>query len=356
MGLMLWNIVIISSRFRRGFFDTFSITDFFNGQGARSERSQSYVTDEATKSGGKRKFGVAKSHRPNREFIFATFLCCTLLLPACYEPKEGCLDAQATNFELDADEACPNCCEYPSLQLALRHRIVLFGQEEDRFSTDSIYYDGSGQPFRFNNIRFYLSNLRLVRSDGSEAMVSDTIELDLYAPSGAPRKATAEDNFLLANPLFEQTYTIGAFRESGSNFEKIRFAVGIEGIANEAIPDSLPDDYPLGRIEQALDLHFNQDSGYVFSHIELFRDTTAADTIPVVLRIGTMPYLRVVELLLPSGGYTPSDGFNTLVTLRVNYVEWFQSLNIRQDTPAQMIEKIVQNLANSFSVIAIEKK
>lgn len=288
--------------------------------------------------------------------LFGLFLCCTLLVPACYEAQEGCLDAQATNFDLEADEACPDCCEYPSLQLALKHSIVLIGQGEQRFSTDSVYYDGSGQPFRFNNIRFYLSNVRLVRSDGSVAMVSDTVELNLYDPSGAPRKATVEDNFVLANPLFEQTYTIGNFRESGSSFEKIRFAIGVEGIANEAIPDSLPDDYPLGRIEEALDLHFNQDSGYVFSHIELFRDTTAADTIPVVLRIGTLPYLRTVELSFPSGGFTPTDGFNTLVTLRVNYVEWFQSLNIRQDTPAQMIDKIVQNLANSFSVIAIEKK
>ncbi len=300
---------------------------------------------------------MKKRSRKNRNgLLLSLMLCCTLLLPACYEPQEGCLDAQATNFDLNADEACPDCCEYPSLQLALRHRIVLIGQEEGRFSTDSVYYDGSGQPFQFNNIRFYLSNVRLVRSDGSVAMVSDTIELDLYDPAGAPRKATVEDNFLLANPLFEQTYTIGAFRESGSSFEKIRFSVGIEGIANEAIPDSLPDDYPLGRIEEALDLHFNPDSGYVFSHIELFRDTTAADTIPVVLRIGTTPYLRTVELSLPSGGYTPTDGFNTLVTLRVNYVDWFQSLNVRQDSPAQMIEKIVQNLANSFSVIAIEKK
>jgi len=53
------NIAIISSSFRR--------EDFSSGQGARRERSQSYVTDEATKSGG-------KSHRPNREVIIAAFL------------------------------------------------------------------------------------------------------------------------------------------------------------------------------------------------------------------------------------------------------------------------------------------
>jgi len=41
--------------------------DFFNGQGARRERSLSYATDEATKSGG-------KSRRPNLEVIIATFL------------------------------------------------------------------------------------------------------------------------------------------------------------------------------------------------------------------------------------------------------------------------------------------
>lgn len=275
-----------------------------------------------------------------------------LLFSACYEPKEGCLDARATNFSLDADEACSDCCEYPTLQLSLQHRIVLPGREVF-LSTDSTYYDGSGQPFRFNKIRFYLSNLRLVRADGSEVGVNNRIELDLYDPADLPRKETVEDNFLLANPLFDQIYTLGAFDSEGLQFEKVRFAIGIEGLANEAIPDSLPATYPLGRIEEGL--HFNRDSGYVFNRIELFRDTTAADTIPVVLRIGTTPYLRVIELPLPAGAYTPSEGFNTLLTLRVNYVEWFQSLDVRNDTPAQMIEKIVQNLANSFSVIAIAK-
>ncbi|MFM9949629.1 MAG: hypothetical protein ACKV1O_16950, partial [Saprospiraceae bacterium] len=76
-NLLLRNIAIISSRFRRG--------NFSNGQGARRERSQSYVTDEATKSGGKRKFGVAKSHRPNREVIIAAFLslCALIALIGC---------------------------------------------------------------------------------------------------------------------------------------------------------------------------------------------------------------------------------------------------------------------------------
>ncbi|NUO02053.1 MAG: hypothetical protein HUU01_15725 [Saprospiraceae bacterium] len=290
-----------------------------------------------------------------RNLNLGLMLCCSMLLSACYEPTEGCLDARATNFDLQADEACSDCCEYPTFQLSLQHRIVLPGREF-RFSTDSVYYDGSGNPFRFQNIRFYLSNIHLVRSDGTEAIVEDTIELNLFDPSGMPRKATVEDNFLLANPVFEQTYTLGSLRESDSNFEKIRFAVGVEGVANEAIPDSLPDDYPLGRIEETLDLHFNQDYGYVFNYLSLFRDTLSTNTTPVVLRIGTTPYLRVVELFLPPGGFTPTDGFNTLVTLRINYVEWFQSLNVQSDTPGQMTEKIVQNLANSFSVIAIEKK
>ncbi len=297
---------------------------------------------------------MKKRSRKNHSDLLWAILCCTLLLPACYKPKEGCLDARATNFDLSADESCMSCCEYPELRLSLQHRIT-FPDREYRFSTDSVYYDGSGQAFRFESIRFYISNLHLVRADGSEAKVSDEIELDLYDLGGVPRMETVEDNFLLANPVFDQTYTIGKFNESGVNFEKVRFAIGVEGIANEAIPDSLPDDYPLGRIEETLNLHFNRDSGYVFNRISLFRDTAAAAS-PITLRIGTNPYLRVVELSLPQGSFTPSEGFNTLLTLRVNYVEWFQSLNVREDTPAQMIEKIVQNLANSFSVINIEKK
>lgn len=279
-------------------------------------------------------------------------LLCLALLTACYEPKEGCTDAAATNLDLDADEACMDCCTYPELRLSLLHSVVLPGGST-KFTPNAVYYDGANQPFRFKSIRFYLSNIRLIRADGSEVGVSDEIELDLFDPSGMPRKGTVEDNFLLTNAAFDQTYVIGQFRQTGNTFTKVRFAIGIEGLGNEAIPDSLPTDYPLGRIEEGL--HFNQDSGYVFNYIELLRDTAATDTIPVVMRIGTAPYLRVIELDLPAS-YTPVEGFNTLLTLQVNYALWFQDLNARQDTPAQMIEKIVQNLANSFSVLAVEKK
>ncbi len=45
-------------------------------------------------------------------------------LAGCYEPKEGCLDPQAVNYDVTADEACADCCTWPSLRLSVKHAML----------------------------------------------------------------------------------------------------------------------------------------------------------------------------------------------------------------------------------------
>ena len=79
-----------------------------------------------------------------------------LLLPSCYEDRIGCLDGDATNFDLLADQSCPDCCEYPDLSVDVDH---FYGLET--FSLDSVYVDGAGNSFQVTRLRYYLSDLRL---------------------------------------------------------------------------------------------------------------------------------------------------------------------------------------------------
>ncbi|MCB0612797.1 MAG: hypothetical protein KDC75_05810 [Phaeodactylibacter sp.] len=270
-------------------------------------------------------------------------------LPACYEPVEGCLDVEAVNFDLEADKNNSEECVYPKVRMAIQHRYSK-GDTIYRFGlVDSVYFDAQGQPFRLNNVRFYISNFHLVYTNGQEKEVEETVEILIPQPDGSDVPRTIEDNFSLASPRVTQNYTIGTLKESGG-LQEVRFAVGVEGLANVALPASFPETHPL--FLQDSSLYFSQDSGYVFEYIELFRDTTAADTIPEVLRIGTLPYLQEVRLPVPVN-FRKSQGFHLLITLQVDYSQWFGEINARQDSPEQLIEKIVANLAQSFSVVAV---
>ena len=274
------------------------------------------------------------------------FLVLLAFLPACYEPVEGCLDVEAVNYSLEADKNNSEECVYPKVRLSVQHR---YSKNDTlyRFAlVDSIYYDALGNPFRLNSVRFYISNFHLVYTDGQEKEMDETIDIKIPQPDGSDLERTIEDNFSLISPRVTQNYTIGTLKESGT-LQEIRFAVGVEGLANIADPGSFPNGHPLSLLDSSL--YFNQDSGYVFQYIELFRDTTAADTIPEVLRIGTPEYLREVRLPVD---FKKDSGFHLLLTLQVDYSFWFRDINARQDSPEQLTDKIVANMAQSFSLVA----
>ena len=76
-----------------------------------------------------------------------------VLLSACYEPTEGCLDVRATNFDLDADEGCADCCTYPELSLRFEN-VWVYPDSVAPLRLHTFYVDAVGNPFRFERIRF----------------------------------------------------------------------------------------------------------------------------------------------------------------------------------------------------------
>ena len=86
-------------------------------------------------------------------------------------------------------------------------------------------------------------------------------------------------------------------------------------------------------------------NGYVFARALYY----AKDTVDV--KISGSTNLRTVEV-----SFTPAKiqrGYNLNVLMDVNYARWFQNVNVNSDTPAQISQKIVQNLAQSFTVTAV---
>lgn len=285
--------------------------------------------------------------------ILIPLVCMAVGLVGCYEPREGCLDAAAANFDLEADKPCDDCCTYPSLKILLQHRVVTPDTIYRFGLKDSVYYDALGQPFKIKDLRFYMSNIHLVRSDGSEVLLEDKIELTLPLTGGGTETVEAEDNFLLVNPSLSQSFAIGALKAEGP-FNRIRFNLGIAEPANKALPEEMPENHPLA-LQSNFPMYFSADSGYIYNKILLLRGITTADTIPTTLSIGTLPFLRQFELDLP-GLFDPDKGFNSRVTIRVDYGRWFREIDARNDSPALLIQKIVSGLEGAFEVVEVREE
>lgn len=277
-------------------------------------------------------------------------LCCLFLtagLSGCYEPIEGCLDAQASNFDFEADKPCNGCCEYPSLRVDFQHKYIKGERIDNLVFSDSVYYDINGHPFKLDGIRFYLSGLRLVRSGGSEAGVEEELKLGIWTETLDTVQVAVEDNFTLVDAGVFGVKEVGTIRTAGK-FNRLRFTIGLDETVNRAVIDAFPSEqqnHPLARE----DMYWDFDRGYIFNRIEMLRDTTTGIE-ATVLEIGTAQNLVDVELPID---FEALEGFDIRVTLRIDYGLWFRDIDVKADSETTLIQKIVANVAESFSLVAI---
>ncbi len=263
---------------------------------------------------------------------------CLILLcicSACFEPQEGCLDVLATNYDVSADEPCADCCEYPKLTLEVEHMMgdtsLRYG---DPYSLDAVHF------FKMARIRFYISDLRLERA-GLSVGSTDSLQLELGLGTARVLQSI-EDNFaLIQRNRF--SFGLGRFQEIGT-FDSLRFQVGVGLPANTADPADLPGGHPLA--PQTDSMHWSLDSGYIYNQVLLLRDTFAS-TDTTWLSIGFPKNL--VEVVLPYGRPV-TLGFDVVVPLRIDYMEWLEGINFVADTEEQMIAKIVNNTAKAFNI------
>jgi hypothetical protein len=92
-------------------------------------------------------------------------------------------------------------------------------------------------------------------------------------------------------------------------------------------------------------MYFSRDSGYVFYRIQLFKDTLTAA--PFLLENGTNTQLRQIIVNYP---FELKTGFNTVVTLRVDYRKWFEQIIFSTDSASDMVTKVTKGLVESFEI------
>lgn len=263
---------------------------------------------------------------------------------SCTEPKIGCLNITATNFAADADDPCEDCCIFPNLQLQFLHRVNLPDTTFNLSYGNALSIDNNNF-FRISDIKYFVTDLELVRADGSTTTVSETVDLKIPNGNGDSITITRPDNFTLVSANNFQAYSIANYTESG-NFVGIRFNLGIIEPDNQAVPSPLPTAHAL----QTDGFYLGTGQGYIFNQVSFFRDTIATDTIPVVVTLSGSTQLRTVEL---DFNFDIKESFNTTIVLTVDYLQWFQGVNVKNDNVEEVASKIVDNISSSFSVFAV---
>lgn len=271
----------------------------------------------------------------------------------CYEPTEGCLDINASNFDVEADEPCEDCCDLPTLTIGILNRLSEADSNRS-FQIDTPYpfFGDTNKIFKINRIHFYLSDIQLITDDDKIVISQDSSEISISNPPDTIERFIKNDIAYFQRGRIESK-NLGSFSPSGS-YKQVAFQFGIPDDLVNAVPQQISSAHPLGI--QADSMNWEANDGYVFCRIDLVRDTSLNGTSGLdsvsVIKI-TNPKVLNIEL---DADFDLQSGFDTKISLRVNFMDWFKNINdLRTDPELTIKNAIIDNIPGSFSLEPVEQ-
>ena len=262
--------------------------------------------------------------------LFYLILISFILLTSssCYEKEEGCLDAEAVNFEVTADDDC--CCEYPKLVLLMSH---VYGDGALSFGADLT--NDINSPFEILSVQYYLSGFSFYDEDNNAFSTTSTVSLPQLTGDNIE---TTDDIALISRSVFASADSIGFFPTYGT-YERLEFEIGVKATAANTDPERVDESYPLATQSDSM---WYEGDRYVAAKIMLKPDTVdISDTFTITIFDNSLVALdSQLEL---------SRATHLNLNLQADYSIWFNGIDFQNDDELTIQQKIKSNLASSLS-------
>jgi len=239
------------------------------------------------------------------------------LLCSCYEDNISCLDPDATNYDILADEACPDCCELPTFSLDVDRFWA-----DSAFRTTDVYPDGANNQVRVLNFRVYLTELELVPETGMLPTPTNEIEVGVLSGSDTVLTDFNANLVLLQTTPSSTISTVGRLRVGTEALTQVQGRVGTAEDFPAIIPSTVPAASPLST--QAGLLNFNDGQGYLTASAQYVLVATN-DTVRVDL------YDTAPITLDFRGRLEPLRGFDLTLEVAADYREVFGTIDLSAD-------------------------
>lgn len=259
-----------------------------------------------------------------------------LLLTACYEPQEGCLDPDAANYDLAADDDCSDCCEFPSLSI----RIATVW-DSLTFDPASTYQDAVGNNFELLNFRYYLGDLQLLSGDEFLPEPEAAIELQLVEGQDTTDAVLNANLILGMASAGATTSEVGNLRIGTASLSALSGTLGLAERYRAVFTPSVPRGNALGT--QPGLLNFNDGRGYARARLQYL---LAGDTLSVTT-------FGSEDFILDFGqSVSPDRGFNLTLSLQADLAPVIGLLDLSADS-AVIASELQRRLPDLLSVVAI---
>jgi hypothetical protein len=257
--------------------------------------------------------------------------CCFLLLTmlfSCYEAVDGCLDPDATNYDVDADNECEDCCTLPTFAILMSYLV----DGESYIQGNSFRVSQEG--LIMEDFHFFISDIKLIDPEGNEINYEDDF---LIYDNNRSGESIKDDFKYFASNQFRGT--LEGLRYSGI-IEEISFNIGLTERINNYNKDSLEVNTELSRAPDSI--YVSVDEGYEFYAFQI-RDTMNSN---VNLRVPAAYPLVGVSINLE--GEEVRRGFNDDVNLFIDFGVLFDGINLTTMSEEEILLQIKNNFPFAF--------
>lgn len=224
----------------------------------------------------------------------------------------------------------PEVPENTMQQLSFHIHNNVGNQEADYSSTFS---DATGRKFSLTDYRYYLSNIVLIKADGSELPLTDVV--------------------LLVNPA-NHDYVLAEVPTG--DYKGLTMLYGLDSVTNHQDPATYPADNPLSI--QSPGIHWDWNSGYIFSKIEGLCDTSLAANgqadFQFFYHVGMDMMKRTIDM--SNHPFTIQAGSDKELVLELDLLDVLENVDLRTENETHtfnnmpLAEKIADNFAVSFTM------
>lgn len=192
----------------------------------------------------------------------------------------------------------------------------------------STYAQASGRKFVLSDFRYYISNIVLIKDDGSELPLTGKV--------------------ILAKPSI-QDYDLGMVPVG--NYKGFKFLVGLDSLTNHKDPTTYAANNPLAI--QTPTMHWSWSSGYLFLKVEGNCDTTMAANgtanYPIFFHIGMDGYKR--NMNFSSSSFSVVSGQDKEIALVFDLLKVLQNVDLRTENSTHTMDNMMlaSKIANNFS-------
>ena len=247
-------------------------------------------------------------------------------LMSCNARVDGCLDPNAMNFDVTADNHDPSLCSYPSLLLSM-----VYSYGDTSFAKDHLFTNAMGQEYAFKDVYVLFSQFAITGLENPRMTVTNRTDWYL-GTAGNGQYVEAIDDFTFVNASGFR-FDIGMWRWTDFATQ-LDFEVGVPDTLTPTVLDSLPESSKLSDSRT----FYNMDKEeFATARFVIARDSIQAEPDTFIVSSGPIHYTYPLNKEL-------TRGRDDTVRVRIDFKVMFDQLDLNADSSV-----IAAELANTLS-------